>query len=114
VDERDQMLELARAMHPTVLTKIPVLLSIPDVSAPMPLVEISLDRGGYGTTLLFAIRSQGDTRVGRVGAGSRRSADLASRLRLGASQLTGRVARVLHAHQRADQQRTYRRDQQRV
>jgi hypothetical protein len=44
------------------------------VSAPMPLVEIALDRGGYGTTLLFvfAIRSQGDTRVGRVGAGSRR------------------------------------------
>ncbi|MEI6252670.1 MAG: hypothetical protein WCP30_07680 [Mycobacteriaceae bacterium] len=52
--ERDRMLELARALHPTDPTDIRAPLSIPNVPAPMPLTEISVDRGNYGTTLEFA------------------------------------------------------------
>ena len=64
--ERDRMLELARALQPTVFTKIHVPLSIPDVPASMPLAEISVDRGEYGTTLLFA--KCGGTDIGGIPA----------------------------------------------
>lgn len=52
--ERGRMVELARGLRPTQFTEIHVPLSIPDVPASMPLAEINLDRGVYGTTLSFA------------------------------------------------------------
>lgn len=62
--ESDRMLELARTLAPRKLTAIRVPLSIPGVPDSMPLAEISVDRGNYGTTLEFA--QCGATDVGRI------------------------------------------------
>jgi hypothetical protein len=52
--EPDRMLELARAVRPMERTPIRLPLSLPNVPASMPLAEIHVDRGDYGTTLHFA------------------------------------------------------------
>lgn len=52
--DRDRMLELARALRPMDLTEIRLPLSMPTVPESMPLAEIAIDRGDYGTTIHFA------------------------------------------------------------
>lgn len=52
--DRDRMLDLARALRPTDLIEIQVPLSMPTVPKSMPLAEISINRGDYGTTMHFA------------------------------------------------------------
>lgn len=57
----DRMIELARALRPDDFTDIRVPLSIPHLPAPMPLAEINVDHGRYGTTLDFAACGRTDT-----------------------------------------------------
>src|SRR5690606_17733452 len=59
----DRMIEPARAQRPTQFTAIHLPLSIPDAPASMPLAEINLDRGVYGTTLAFAQCGSTDIRA---------------------------------------------------
>ena len=63
--ERDRMLELARALRPTDRTAIRLPVSIPDVPSPMSLVEINIDRGRYGTTIVFGGCATTDERAYR-------------------------------------------------
>lgn len=51
--EPARMVELARALRPAELTAIRLPVSIPQVPESMPLAEISVDDGEYGTTLIF-------------------------------------------------------------
>ena len=58
------MVELARGLRPTDRTAIRVPLSIPGVPESIPLAEINVDRGAYGTTLSFA--ACGGTEIGGI------------------------------------------------
>lgn len=49
----DRMLELAHAIRPAERTPIRVPMSLSSVPAQMPLAEINVDHGDYGTTLHF-------------------------------------------------------------
>lgn len=60
----ERMLEIARALRPGERAAIRVPVSTPYLPATLPLAEISVDRGAYGTTLSFA--ACGRTDVGAV------------------------------------------------
>lgn len=60
----ERMLEIARALRAGERTAIRVPLSAPYLPATLPLAEISVDRGAYGTALSFA--ACGRTDVGAV------------------------------------------------
>lgn len=63
--DRDRLLELARAFHPSEETAIRLPLSMPGVPVTLPLSEISVDNRGYGTTLRFISCTSNE--VGRAG-----------------------------------------------
>lgn len=62
--EPARMTELARALRPGARTAIRLPLSIPGLPESLPLAEISVNRGAYGTTLRFA--ACGSTDIGAI------------------------------------------------